>query len=271
VGAGGVIVILVIAGTISVPWSTQTQEPSITMEDYYNTTDLEIYSYDDLAGSTIDGDVKFYVPGAPVNDYYKQSGDAKLLMTATTSSGTATLSGWDAEKYPTANVLMDVANYYNTLYVSEDLTVPKSSDDNTLGMTFRAVKMGTIDTSKTTTSEAVDASTSETFTFFYGNSVSDTEIHNPVIKISSTTNVTIDSADGGDLIEVDGTQYIVLDQAVISGGDYATVSIEITPSQASGSFTVVYDDLMGQYGYDAIPTDSDIHSVSSSSQTITLT
>lgn len=261
-----------VAGSWAMPTATQGDDGTTEDVDYYSTTDLSVYSYNELTGATIDGDIDFLEPGATDEEYVKETGDARILRTATTSSGTVDMNGWDTTKYPTAVAMTDIAGYYQELDL-KDMRVEKDNEENSKAIIMRATDLGTVDASNSDTTPSISAGSSESYVIFFGNSEDDSEIRHPAVMFDETTNCTLESVDeNGRLVTVDGTKYVVLDNTVISEDEYVTVTVTISVSSGAGeaSFDWTYDDLFQQYGANDFVSSSDIHSVSESSQTVTI-
>lgn len=267
---GGITLIL-IAAFAAGAWSgidTTTEDKTIETMDAYSTTDAEVFSYNDETGSTIDGDVHFYDTGETDEDLVK--GNADLLRTATTSSGEATMSGWDTEKYPQASAVVDISGFYQEIS-NEDFRVEKDADDNTKSFVFRGTDLGDVDETNTATSPSISAGSESSLTIFYGNSETDSEIRQPAIMFDNSVNTTLESVDdGGQMETVDDTDYVVPDDSTIEGDAYETVSVTISVDSGAGEATWdwTYNDLFGQYGSDDFTSDSDIRSVTSVEQSV---
>jgi len=266
-----IIGILLIVGTLSYGGVlTAPQDDVEEPTDFYSVTDLNIYGYDEDDGTQLTGDIYVYEPGAEDDEYVKQTADT--LRTGELSSGSVEFTGWDAEKYPEATFVYEGSDYYQTID-TEDVRVEKSAEENAKSITIRADKIGTIDGSTTETTPDWNTTTDDdiSYNIYVENTASDTVLKNVAIEWDVNNNDAVDLLsvdDGGHIEEVDDTEYIVLDNTDLEGGEVEVISVSVNPEDDSEDLKLAFDDLFAQFGADEFQTHSDVNSVSEHTQTI---
>ncbi|MFW5904230.1 MAG: hypothetical protein ACOCTK_02060 [Candidatus Saliniplasma sp.] len=244
------------------------------IKEYYTTTELDIYAYDEVDGSSADTDidVKFFEPG--YNDWEYASEDVSPLATVDMDSdGTGTLAGWDTERFPTAVAMfIDSAssNYYPELK-EVDMRVDKDNEENSKTLTMRGTQHASITKSEDTPTWADGENT---VYINIDNEDTDKELWNMAVKFTTTNEsdeVSLeDVGSGGSIETVDDEEYIVLDNDKIEEDGRASVAITVDIEDESDfDFTLTYDDLFGQFLEDPDDAWADDDDIDSATQTST--
>jgi len=266
-----IVGILLIIGTLAYGGVLSAPEEAEEPTDFYSVTDLTVYAYDKDDGSQLTGEMYVYEPGAEDDEYVKQTADT--LRTASVSSGSVEFTGWDAEKYPEATFVYesDGGGYYQTID-TEDVRVEKDAETNTKSITIRATQYGTIDGSTTDQDPGwSDTVNDGSYNIYVENTASDTVVRNPAIEWDAKDNGSVDLLsvdDGGHIEEVDGQEYIVLDNTELEGGSVEVLSVSVDVQVSTGELDLHMDDMFAQFGADDFQTHSNVNTAGAQTYTV---